>query len=310
MHSDLLLYPILALALATVVLLLEVFAVLLLFNFDIGVFFRLTWVQSTALTYAFYVVAYGIGIYTNTALVATVLQLMQGKPPDVAASWRLANSRLVSIVGYAFLMATVGMVLRVILRPIGFAGKILGPVLAKTVVFTLVGLAWNLVPYFVVPVLIVENAGTMPAIRRSSQLVKKGWGEDVVVNASVWLIFLLPLLIVLLLGAPAIAWAISTMDERVVVLAVYIVVMLVLLTLMLKFAMDGIFSAATYRYAVAQEVQAPFGERDLQLAFRTRHSRLVGRVRRWFPGLFPPTAAPAGVPEEETSVASAQFDGL
>jgi hypothetical protein len=183
------------------------------------------------------------------------------------------------------------MVLRLLLRPIGALGKVVAPVVEKTVAFTIVGLAWNAVPYFVVPVIIAEQAGPVSAVQRSSALIKHIWGDDVVVNASVWVIFTLPLLGVLLLGAPALAWAIATLDELTVVMTVYVVVMLVLLTFLLKMAMDGIFAAAAYRYAVEQQVEPPFVEEALRHAFRSRPNRWVNRVRRWL-RLTPPPPVP------------------
>jgi hypothetical protein len=294
-HSDLLLYPIISVVMSAVVLALAVLSVLVWVDFDIGFYFELSWIENTLLTFVFYVLAYCVGIYTSTALVYSVLQLMHGEPLDMAAAWRLATSRLGAIFGYAVLMATVGMLLRIIFRPLGFAGKVAAPLLERTMVFTLVGLAWGAVPYFVVPVLIAERAGPLAAIRRSSHMIKEIWGDDVVVNASVWLIFTVPLVVVLLLGGPAIGWAISTTDELTVVLTVYAVVMLVLLTMLLKLALDGIFAAATYRYAVEKRVDAHFVEHDLNLAFTVRHSRLVNRVRQWLPRRTVSSVKPADI---------------
>jgi hypothetical protein len=102
-----------------------------------------------------------------------------------------------------------------------------------------------------------------------------------VVNASVWVIFALPLIVMLLLGFPAIGWAITTGHEPTVVATVYVVVMLMLLTWLLKMTLDGIFSAVTYRYVSERQVDPHFDEEALRLAFRNRPNRLVNRVRRW-----------------------------
>jgi hypothetical protein len=230
--------------------------------------------------------SYCLGIYTNTALVTVVLQLLAHQPMDMGAGWRVANERLLSILGYALIMATVGMALRLIFKPIGRMGSLATPLFTRLAAFTFIGLAWNLVPYFVVPVLIAENLAPMPVIQRSSALIRQRWGEDVVVNASVWLIFALPLLVVLLLGAPAIGWALINLDEWRVTWVVYAVTMLVLLTFLLKMAMDGIFAAVAYRYATTGETHDCFLEDDLRLAFVNRPSGIVNAIRRrlgsWF----------------------------
>jgi hypothetical protein len=147
--------------------------------------------------------------------------------------------------------------------------------------FTLIGLAWNLVPYFVVPVLIAENTGSFSAIRRSSALIRQRWGEDVVVNASVWLIFMLPLFVVLMLGGPVLGLAFIHPSEWQIIWIVYIVTMLVLLTFLFKMAMDAIFAAVAYRYATTGEIHNYFVEEDLQSAFVKRPSHIVNTVRNW-----------------------------
>lgn len=280
-YPDLLLYPIISILMAAVGLVLMALSVLVWVHFDTTVFFEMNWLQRTALTFVFYLVSYCIGIYTNTALIATALQLIQGQPPDMGAAWRMANSRLPAIFGYALTMATLGVLLRLLLRPTGMLGKFLAPMLQKTVAFTLIGLAWQAIPYFVVPVLLQEQAGPWSALQRSSRLVKDRWGNDVVVNARVWVIFALPLVLMLLLGFPAIGWAITTGHELTVVATVYVVVMMVLLTWLLKMTMDGIFSAVTYRYVANRQVDPHFDEDALREAFRNRPNRMVNRLRRW-----------------------------
>lgn len=279
-YTDLLLYPIISMVMAAVGLVLMALSVLLWTGFDITFLFEMPWMQRTLLTFVFYVMSYCIGIYCNTALIATALQLMQGQPPDMRAAWRVANRRLPAIFGYAVMMATLGMLLRLLLRPTGSLGKLIAPVVEKSAAFIFIGLAWQAIPYFVVPVLLQENATPWRALQRSSGLVKGRWGEDVVVNAGVWVIFALPLLLMLLLGIPAIGWAITTGHEATVIITVYVVIMLVLLTWLLKMTMDGIFSAVAYRYVADQAIDPHFDEDALREAFRNRPNRLVNWMRR------------------------------
>lgn len=279
-YTDLLLYPIISMVMAAVGLVLMALSVLVWTGFDIAFLFEMPWIQRTLLTFIFYVMSYCIGIYCNTALIATALQLMQGQPADMRAAWRVANRRLPAIFGYAVMMATLGMLLRLLLRPTGSMGKLIAPVVEKSAAFTLIGLAWQVIPYFVVPVLLQEDVTPWRALQRSSGLVKDRWGDNVVVNASVWVIFALPLLLMLLLGIPAIGWAVTTANETIVIVTTYVVIMLMLLTWLLKMTMDGIFSAVTYRFAAGQEIDPRFDEDALREAFRNRPNRLVNWMRR------------------------------
>lgn len=45
-------------------------------------------------------------------------------------------------------------------------------------------IAWAIVTYFVVPVLVVDGVGPIQAVKRSSAILKRTWGESVAVQAG------------------------------------------------------------------------------------------------------------------------------
>jgi len=65
-------------------------------------------------------------------------------------------------------------------------------------------LAWNLATFLVVPVLVAEEVGPFEAVKRSAQLLKRTWGEQIVGNLSIGGIFgLLTLGVIVLIVAPS-----------------------------------------------------------------------------------------------------------
>jgi hypothetical protein len=279
-NSELLFFPLFTVVGASLMLGSLGWSLLLLLEYDIQrVVAAPAWVH-TLLTYGWLVLTYVVGIYTNTALIAIVLRLFRGERPDFREGWRLATARLPCIFGYALLMATIGMIIRFIIRPAGFLGRLLGSALERTIVFTFVGLAWHVIPYFVVPVIINEDVRPLDALQRSAGIVKRTWGNDVVVNASVWLVFTGPLILVGLIATPAVTWAAKSRNEWFVTGVVYALLVMFLLTLLFKMAMDGIFSAAVYEYATNGVVVDPFHPDDLRGAFSSRSSRVVDFLRR------------------------------
>ena len=62
-----------------------------------------------------------------------------------------------------------------VLRRSRSASGIIGTIVAR-----LVGLAWNLVTFLVVPILVLEDLGVGDALKRSKDLFKKTWGENVI----------------------------------------------------------------------------------------------------------------------------------
>ena len=77
------------------------------------------------------------------------------------------------------LSATVSLVLRAIEERSGIVGRIVG---------SLVGLAWSLVTFLVLPVLVIEQIGPIQAVKRSAELFKHTWGENMIANAGIGIV--------------------------------------------------------------------------------------------------------------------------
>jgi hypothetical protein len=271
--------------LSTVVLAAIVGSVFVVVGYDVGAMMALPGSVKTALTFLFYVLSYYFIIFMNTALVGTVLLMMEGKQPQLADGFRMAWRRKGVILGYAVVVATIGMLFRYIFRRLGWLSGVVNPIVQRMLVFTVIGVAWHVVPYLIVPILIVEHLGPWQAVQRGSQLIKQAWGEDIIMYASAWLILALPVILAAVIGIPMIGWAMSTLDPVTITLTVFAVSMVVLTLFILNMALDGVFSAVVYRYAADKTWIPPFDERLLGHAFRSRPSRMADWFRhigsRW-----------------------------
>jgi len=118
----------------------------------------------------------------------------------------------------------------------------------------------------------VENIGPIEAIRRSTDLLKRTWGEQIVGNFSIGLVFgLLTLAAILLVGVPLIALAAATGSVVIMVLAIAIVVLLVAAISLIGSALNGIYVAALYRFATENAVVDQYFSPELvQGAFRPK----------------------------------------
>jgi hypothetical protein len=209
----------------------------------------------------FYLVQYIVIIFANSALVGAALIRLRGGDPTVGDGFRIAFQHLGKILGYALIAATVGL----ILRWIADQSKALG-----RFVVSLIGLAWNLATYLVVPVLVVEEVGPLEAVKRSATLLKKTWGEQIVGNFSIGLVFGLLSLLVLLIGVPLFIWAISAESiAGMIVVGVAVILILVLLSLVSK-TLEGIYVAAVYHYVAEGETGGFFSKEMIQGAFRPK----------------------------------------
>jgi hypothetical protein len=95
---------------------------------------------------------------------------------DLGDGFRAAATRLAQIAGWALVAATVALVLWAIESRSERVGEI---------VAGLLGMAWSAVPYFVVPVIVIERTGPVDAFRRPVSILRRTWGEALSANFGV-----------------------------------------------------------------------------------------------------------------------------
>jgi hypothetical protein len=211
--------------------------------------------------FLFYVVQYFVIFFCNTALVGAALIRLRGGDPTVGDGFRIASQRLVPILGYALVAATVGMILRAISERAGFVGKI---------VVSLVGLAWNLATYLVVPVLVVENVGPIEAVKRSAGYLKKTWGEQIVGNLGMGLVFGLFGFGILIAGVVLILAAASTESAALMIFMAGLTLLALVTLSLVSSALGGVYAAAVYRYAAEGDAGTFFTPDMVKNAFRQK----------------------------------------
>lgn len=216
---------------------------------------------SAAWLFAFYLVQYFIVIFFNSALVGAVLIYLRGGSPTVRDGLGIAVSKLSSILGYAVISATIGMVLRAIQERTGFIGRW---------VAGLLGVAWTLATFLVVPVLVTKDVGPIDAVRESAQLLKRTWGESLIGNVGIGLAFGLLTFFVILAGMALVFLAASSHSIGAIVLTVALCIAAVLTLAVIQGALHGIYSAAVYRYAEEGDAGTGFDKALVADAFKIK----------------------------------------
>ena len=208
--------------------------------------------------FIFYFVQYFVIFFFNTALVGAASMRLEGRDPTVSDVLRIAWSKVRIILAYAAIAATVGMILRAIEQRAGWIGKWIAG---------LFGAAWTVVTFMVVPVLVHRDIGPIDAIKESASLLKQTWGENLIGQGGVGLIFML---FYFGLWMACGALFVVSVGSGSLGLMITIGVLGVLGTLglaLIQTALQGIYSAALYRYAVGHENSAEFSGPLLQNAF-------------------------------------------
>ncbi|OOG40248.1 DUF6159 family protein [Rhodanobacter sp. C05] len=213
------------------------------------------------LMFAFYLVQYFVIIFFQTALTGVALMHLRGEPTSVAAGFALARSRLPHIFGYALIAATVGLLLRMIQERLGLIGRL---------VVGFLGLAWTVATFLVVPILASQDVGPVDAVRRSVELLKRSWGENLIGNGGIGVVFGLLMLLAVLMAAVLIGGAFASQSIVAIVFAVVVVVLGFILLGLIQSSLHGIYAAALYRYAESGEASVGFDPALLEQAFRSK----------------------------------------
>lgn len=214
-----------------------------------------------AMLFLFYLCQYTVIFFFNTALVGAAMMRLDGDNPTLGDGLRLAWSRLPAILGYALIAATVGMLLRALEQRAGFIGRwIIG----------LLGVAWTVATFLVVPVLAATDVDPVTAVKESATLLRRTWGENLIGNAGMGIAFGLLFMAVMLAGAGVLALAVAAHSALLIALVAVAVVLAFILLALVQSALQGIYAAALYRYATDGNAGTGFDPALLGQAFRVK----------------------------------------
>lgn len=214
-----------------------------------------------AVAFLFYLVSYFVIFFCNSALVGAAMIRLRGGDPTVADGFRIASGKVGTIFGYALIAATVGMVLRALQERAGFIGKI---------IIGLIGMAWNLATFLVVPVLVTEDVNPVDAVKRSMDLLRRTWGEQVIGGFSLGAITGLATFLLILVFVPMIILAVSAGSPVLIGLVIGGFVLSLLLLSLVNATLSGIYTAALYRYAAEGDLSQGFEAGMVEGAFRPK----------------------------------------
>jgi hypothetical protein len=211
--------------------------------------------------FIFYFCQYAVIIFFNCALVAAAMIRLEGGDPSFADGLNIAKSRIGAILGYAAIAATVGLILQAL------KDKDNNPLVR--ILGSLIGVAWTLATFLVVPVLVSQDIGPIDALKRSVELLKRTWGENAIGNVGIGAAFGLITVAVVIAGG-LITFGVATLSWKLAIAVALLFVVGLLLLGVCQAALSGIYSAALYRYATDGQAPTGFEGAGLQGAFRAK----------------------------------------
>ncbi len=209
-----------------------------------------------------------VGLYL-LALVNAVVQAgltvsaaveLEGGDSSLGHGLSTAMGRLGRLARWAFVGTVVNLLIG-LLRGNNNGGVV--AIIFRNVLAAAADVMWQLITFFVMPAMMLDDLGMIDAIKKSASTFKQRWGTQlsggVRIGGLIGLVAILPAILALVGGvvlSAVGAWAIG------VPLALIGLVVLVVAGLLLS-AIRGVFSVVLYRFATTGAVEGGFTEQQL-----------------------------------------------
>lgn len=140
-----------------------------------------------SITFLYYLINYFVVVFFNVALTHCTRLYFHGEEVTIRKGIDYSISRIGAIFSWAIFAATVGTILKYLEDNAGWVGRI---------IIGILGIAWSVTTFFVVPVIAYENLGPLGAFKRSAKLMKNKWGESAAATFNFTIIQVLAILLI------------------------------------------------------------------------------------------------------------------
>lgn len=220
-----------------------------------------------------YVVMAFIAAFSQAIITHIVYVRARGGDASLGQGLRKAMSHWFTLLLWSTITATVGIVLRTISERSQLLGKI---------VTALLGAAWGILTYFVVPAMVIDNKNAFQSIGKSGQVFKQTWGETLVSNISYGLVLgLANVVAIISFFGLCIFAVIIEMPFLAIFFLIMMVVWLILMALVSS-TLSGVIKTLLYIYASEGAVPENFNRELIEKMLARNNPQPVK------PGAVPP----------------------
>jgi len=216
-----------------------------------------------AALFVFYFGSTFVASFFTAGLVYCADSVFRGEKPRIRSGLRAAAGTVGPILIWSVISATVGVILQAVTDD---------DTALSTVVTAVIGAAWSVITYFIVPVIVFEDTGVFEMFARSKETVVQTWGESLGAIAGVSFVSILfglvgaipGVVILVVFGGP---------------ISLFVLVAGVLIALVIEQTLVGIAKTALYLYATEDELPDYFDGIDLgdgDRSGRGRSERTLG----------------------------------
>ena len=204
--------------------------------------------------------------FFHGALVHGTLCRLLGGDPTVRSSMEGARMRFWLLLRWSIVSVIFAAVMHAIRRRAGFITRAFAWIAEA---------AWEVLSFLVLPIIIAEKKGAIGSIKRSAQMLKDTWGENLIGQFGIGIIgFVVSLPGVVVGGLIALAGN-SAGSSSIVWLGVIVAVLWSVLVSLFFSALKSVYQAVLYNYAVKHEIPEGFDNLDLDSAFVTKENKTL-----------------------------------
>ncbi len=221
--------------------------------------FSETFFETYPVEYFFLFLLYVAGAFTLAFSQAAVAHLVfvraHGGDATLGEALKKAFAHWWGLLMWSLITATVGLILRIIYDRSKLLGKI---------ITSLIGAAWNILTYFVVPAIVIDDKGPFDSIKKSALVFRQTWGETLVSNISFVGIFMIAHLVVLFSCVGVIIFGVALESLSIVILGFAMIVFWMVAFALVSSSISAVLRVLLYIYATEGTVPQNFNRELLE----------------------------------------------
>lgn len=211
---------------------------------------NLSTIGGIVVLFIFYLVTSFIVTYFTSGLVGAALIRLRGGDPTFGDGIRIANQHVGAIFMFAIMAATIGVISSLI------RGNSKNRSVLRDIAASLTETAWNIASFLAVPIIVSQPVSAWEAVKQSTLMLKKTWGEQIIGSAGIGFVFAIPFIVIIIGGIVGLFALLSAGYGTAALVVLVLMIVLITLLAVIQTALSGIYKAAIYLYA-AESVETP-----------------------------------------------------
>jgi hypothetical protein len=219
-------------------------------------------VLSNVVIYSVLFICYLVGFFITNFFQAGLYLVVQSRFNGVNIGFKdginEAKKHINKIFIWSLISATVGLVLQIIADKFKLVGRIIASIF---------GAAWNILTFFSLPALIIGKTTIKESFNESATIIRRTWGETIIVSLGVTLFFsvITFLVFALFIGLIVIVPTVGMIISVGILFVIYVIAISVVSS-----TLGQIFKLVLYNYAKTGNIPAGFSADIVQAAIKTK----------------------------------------